>query len=155
MEGSRKQADDMSRDELISVVKDKAARLQVAEELFKNAEEEKQNLLVRVSQMIDHQRKQLDGTDGITEKITAERDLLKTKALELIGRGKAAQAKIIDLTAEVTKCRSELQASEASNQALRREMTSENASRVNDGKRVHASDAVLNPNAMCVCVYRS
>ena len=124
MEGTsrRKRPDDMTKEELVLVVKDKTKKLQVAEELFKTAEEEKQSLMVRISQMIENQKKQLDSGDGVTEKIIAERDVLKTKALELISRGKAAQAKITDLSGQVTRYQAELRASEASNEELRRQL---------------------------------
>lgn len=124
MEGTsrRKLPNDMSKEELISVVVEKAKKLEVAEALFKAAEEEKQGLMVRISQMIDNQKKQLDGGDGVMEKIIAERDLLKKKALELISRGKAAQAKIAELSGAVSRYQSELRASEESNEALRRQL---------------------------------
>ena len=118
----KKRVDDMSREELISVVKEKSTKLQVAEELFKSAEEEKQDLLVRVSQMIEAQKKQLEGSDGLTEKVIAERDLLKTKALELISRSKAAQTKIVELTAENARYQSEIQAREVTIQSLQTEL---------------------------------
>lgn len=106
-----KRLNDMSREELITIAEEGGI--------------EKQKLLERLSQMIEAQKTQLEGMDpNIMEKVVAERDLLKKKALELISRGKAAQAKLAEQAVEIEDYQSRLQESESRNHSLQEELTS-------------------------------
>jgi hypothetical protein len=120
----KKRIADMSRDELVNALEEKQSKLHIAENLYKDTEEEKQKLLLRISKLISEQRQQLDSNENqiILDKVINERDTLKQKALELINRSKAAQLRINELSSDNDRLQSLLKASEDSNKALLNEL---------------------------------
>jgi hypothetical protein len=105
----KKKVAEMSREDLLVLVRDILDAKQRAEDLFKQAEEENVNLKSRLAKMVEDQRSKQSEEDAVVYKVVSERDMLKQKTVELVTNLKSEKSKNAELSSALDRVRLQLQ----------------------------------------------
>ena len=101
----KKKISEMSREDLIVLVRDVLDLKKRAEDLSKQTEDENATLKSRLAKLVDDQRGKQFEEEALVHKIVGERDALKQKTVDLVTKLKSEQLKNAELLSSLENAR--------------------------------------------------